>query len=74
MPSLGSALELVNSAAIQVEEAFNELRAEQSQLSTDPERLQWVEQRLDALYSIARKHQVPVEQLFDTHQELKPKH
>ena len=70
LPSLSPALELINSAAIQAEEAFNELSAEQSQLSIDPERLQWVEQRLDALYSIARKHHVPVEQLFDTHQQL----
>ncbi len=70
LPSLAPALELISSAAIQAEEAFNELNAEQSQLSIDPERLQWVEQRLDALYSIARKHHVPVEQLFDTHQQL----
>ena len=70
LPSLGPALELISSAAIQAEEAFNELSAEQSQLSINPERLQWVEQRLDTLYSIARKHQVPVEQLFDTHQQL----
>ena len=40
LPSLGPALELINSAAIQAEEAFNELSAEQSQLSIDPERLQ----------------------------------
>lgn len=70
LPSLAPSLELVSSATIQVEEAFNELSAEQAQLSIDPERLQWVEQRLDALYSIARKHHVPVEQLFDTHQQL----
>ncbi len=70
LPSLAPALELINSASIQTEEAFNELASEQAQLSINPERLQWVEQRLDALYSIARKHHVPVEQLFDTHQQL----
>ena len=70
LPSIEPALELISSAAIQVEEAFQELSDEQSQLRIDPERLQWVEQRLDALYSIARKHQVPVEQLFDTHKQL----
>ena len=36
----------------------------------DPERLQWVEQRLDALHGAARKHRIEIDQLPAFHERL----
>jgi DNA repair protein RecN (Recombination protein N) len=62
-PAFGEAGELFNNALIQLQEGIDQLRDCEAQLELDPERLQWVEQRLDALHSAARKHRVEVEQL-----------
>ncbi|MFQ5642286.1 MAG: DNA repair protein RecN [Thiogranum sp.] len=60
-PSLGEAGELINSALIQLEEGSNQLRACRDRLELDPQRLQWVEQRLDALHRVAGKHHIKAE-------------
>ena len=70
LPELASCIELLESASIQVEEAHADLTACAEQLVVDPQRLQTVESRLDSIYSIARKHQVEVDALFELHQQL----
>jgi DNA repair protein RecN (Recombination protein N) len=57
--------EMLQSAAIQIEEAAGELRHHLADLELDPERLAWVEQRLTAVYDLARKHQTTPEDLPD---------
>ncbi len=53
---LSSACDLLNSAYVQIEESANELRHYRDTLELDPQRLMWVEQRLDNIHQLARKH------------------
>ena len=55
---LKNVVELLDSALIQLEEAGNEIEHRLNNLDADPEKLSQIEQRLDQLYSVARKHQV----------------
>lgn len=55
---LGPALELLDSASIQTKEATAELRHYLDDLELDPERLRWVETRLDSVHDLSRKHHV----------------
>ncbi len=64
-PSLKEAGELINTALIQLEEGVNQLRACQDRIELDPQRLQWVEQRLDALHTVAGKHRIETETLCE---------
>ncbi len=70
LPEASSCVEMIESACIQVEEAHADLNAITADLVVDPQRLQLVESRLDTIYTIARKHQINVEELFATHQAL----
>ncbi len=56
--ALNEAAELLSSAQIQVEEAVGELNRFLDHFDADPERLQALEERLDAIYTLARKHRV----------------
>ncbi len=60
---LGGVAELVTQAVIQVEEAAGELRHYLSHVEQNPERLQWVEERLSTLHELARKHRVEPDRL-----------
>ncbi len=61
---------LLNDAAIQVNEAVNELRHYHDRLDMDPARLQWLDQRLGAIHELARKHHCEPGQLLQRQQEL----
>src|SRR5690606_32458836 len=56
--ALGEAANLLASAQIQVEEAVGEVNRFLDHFDADPQRLQQLEERLDAIYSLARKHRV----------------
>jgi DNA repair protein RecN (Recombination protein N) len=62
-PVLAEAEQLLGSALIQVEEASRELQQYVDSFELDPGRLIEVEQRLSAIYDIARKHRVPAREL-----------
>ena len=62
--------ELVSAAGIQVAEAADALRRYAESLDMDPARLDRVEQRLDAIQSIARKHRVENDELPALRQRL----
>ncbi|MGM3389008.1 DNA repair protein RecN [Stutzerimonas stutzeri] len=56
--ALGEAVNLLSSAQIQVEEAVGELNRFLDHFDSDPQRQQWLEERLDSIYTLARKHRV----------------
>jgi DNA repair protein RecN (Recombination protein N) len=56
-------LALLESAEVQAGEAVRELRNYASRVELDPERLQEVETRIEALHSAARRHRVRPEEL-----------
>lgn len=55
--------ELLNNAIIQVQETISELRHYADNLELDPARLQEVEQRINAMHTLSRKHRVDAEEL-----------
>jgi len=61
--SLKPLLEILDSASIQVSEATETLRRYGDDIDMDPNRRDWVEERLDALQAIARKHRVDSNEL-----------
>jgi len=65
------ARELLESAAIQLNEARGEIQRHIDSVEVDPERLAVIERRLEAIYDIARKHRVVPEQLAVLHQALR---
>lgn len=62
--------DLINNAIIQTEEAGHELQRYLERVELNPERLQFVEQRLTQIYEIARKHRIKPEALYDLQQTL----
>ena len=56
--ALQEAANLLASAQIQVEEAVGELNRFVDNFEADPARLQLIEERLDTIYTLARKHRV----------------
>jgi DNA repair protein RecN (Recombination protein N) len=61
--SLEPVLELMNGASIQVTEAADSLRRYIDSIDMDPMRRDWVEERLDSIQTIARKHHVAATEL-----------
>lgn len=66
---LGSGIDesrdMVASSQIQLDEAASELRRYLDRIELDPQKLQEVEKRLDAAYTLARKHRIQPEALAD---------
>ena len=68
--ALGGAQELLNSAAIQADEALHALRSYRDRLDLDPEQLGELDTRIATVTDMARKHRVAPEGLVELHQEL----
>ncbi|MCO7515466.1 DNA repair protein RecN [Pseudomonas guariconensis] len=68
--ALGEAVNLIASAQIQVEEAVGELNRFLDHFDADPMRLQALEERLDTIYTLARKHRVHPTELPHLQQRL----
>ncbi|MDB6145491.1 MAG: recN [Pseudomonas sp.] len=68
--AMSEAATLLSSAQIQVEEAVGELNRFLDHFDADPARLQQVEERLDAIYTLARKHRVQPTDVAALHQKL----
>lgn len=64
-PALGDVVTALEAAEVQAEEAAHSLTRYVDRLELDPERLQVVEERMQALHTAARKFRVPPEQLPD---------
>ena len=69
-PQIANAIELLASAAIQVEESQYELQSFLQGFDQDPGRLGTIESRLDQVYSMARKHKVQPTLLLEHLQKL----
>ena len=62
-PQLLDAAEMINNALIQVQEASSELRHYLDGLELDPERLEWIDQRLAEVHELSRKHHIDADDL-----------
>ncbi|MDH5446138.1 MAG: DNA repair protein RecN [Gammaproteobacteria bacterium] len=69
-PVFKGVAEMLDSAAIQINEASTELRHYLSELELDPEQLNQLEQGLTEIHSLARKHRIEPEQLHAVLPEL----
>ena len=67
---LSEAEQLLNSALIQTEEASHEIEHHIASFDIDPIKLQTVEQRLNQIYEIARKHRIRPNEIPAFHQKL----
>lgn len=67
---LQSSCDMLDNAAIQIDEAAGELRHYVDALELDPRRLEWVEQRLAAIHNLARKHRIEAAALPTLLQQL----
>lgn len=63
-------LSTLNSAEIQLSDMKIELSDYLEETELDPERLQFIEQRVTAIYDIARKHKIQPQELTALHQRL----
>lgn len=70
IPAFREIAQMLSSAQIQVEEAQHEMERYIDGFELDPERLQIVEDRLSAIFDIARKHRIKPEELPDLHRNL----
>ncbi len=70
LPELSNTLNLLNGAAVHLEEASVELNALLKDMPLNPKRLQEVETRLQSIHNLARKLHVPAEQLLELQQRL----
>ena len=73
-PTLAPALELLISAGIQAAEAADLLRRYGDTIDVDPGRRDWVEERLDAVHVLARKHRVAPDELPELAERLSAEH
>ncbi len=69
-PTLSPIVDMLNEAAIQIEEASQEIRQYCDHLEIDPMKLQQVEQRYSEAMELSRKHHVKPEGLFAMHMQL----
>ncbi|EAR57172.1 putative DNA repair protein RecN [Photobacterium sp. SKA34] len=68
--SLNVIPQMLEEAIIQVQEASQELRSYLDNLDMDPHRLIYLEERLAKIMSMARKHYVMPNELYQKHQDL----
>lgn len=62
---------LLNDASVQTDEVASQLHRYQDTLDLDPQRLQWIDQRLASTHDLARKHQVRLEELPGVLEQLR---
>ena len=71
--SLKNINDMLNDAQISLQEATWELRHYHDGISLDPERLHFINNRLNNIHNLARKHHIQPEELFVHHQRLTEK-
>ncbi len=68
---LAPTVELLAGALVQIQEGADTLRRHLDHLEIDPERLQWLDQRLAMLHDLARKHRVDPDALPEQLERLR---
>jgi DNA repair protein RecN (Recombination protein N) len=69
-PQVALWIESIKNALIQVNDVENEIRHYQENVDLDPERLQWIEQRIGTLFDMARKHKIAPEGLLALQEKI----
>ena len=69
--NLREPFEILQNSQIQIQEATDLLRRYQESVELDPERLNWLNQRLSSLHDLARKHQTTPQDLYTKWHSLK---
>lgn len=69
--ALAPVADLLNTAAIQIDEAIVELRRSIDDFDANPLRLEEINQRLAAIHQIARKHKIKPDELAQLHENLR---
>jgi DNA repair protein RecN (Recombination protein N) len=70
-PGLAQTADLLNEAAIRIDEAAGQLHHYLDRLDADPQRLQWIEDRMGSITDLSRKHHVHPEALPGLLNELR---
>jgi DNA repair protein RecN (Recombination protein N) len=70
VPALVETIQMLSEAQIQISEAGDNLRRFVDNYEADPTRLAEVEERLSAIYQLARKHHITPERLPELHRAL----
>ena len=70
-PQLDPILAILNEASIQVSDATDTLRRYADTIEMDPARRDWVEERINAIQSVARKHRVEPDALPEVHDRIR---
>lgn len=63
-------LKMLNESAIQLEESADELRRHLDNLDMDPQRLEWVDNRLGQIHDLSRKHRINPKELNTLQENL----
>ena len=69
--SLATLQGLLESISVQLKEASDDLDSYLSNLENNPERLQFLDERIGLCHQLARKHRLPVQELSKLHLKLK---
>ena len=69
-PKINTWIDSIKNALIHVSDAEDELRRYLESVDLDPARLQWVDQRIGALFDISRKHKVAPHELYELQQKI----
>ena len=69
-PAITQSIDMLSSAQIQVEEAIGEINHFIDHFDADPERIHSIEERLSAIYDLARKHRIQPDELIEKQQSL----
>ncbi len=68
--AITNSLEMLSSAQIQVEEAVAELNHFMDHFEADPQRAREIEERLSAIFDLARKHRIQPEELLIKQEQI----
>lgn len=70
-PELASTIEQLNSSLIDIQEAASEVQHHAEKIELDPQQLSLLDERLHALFGLAKKYLIEPEQLVEKHQQIK---
>ncbi len=69
-PKITAWLDNLKTAIIQISDTENELHRYLDAVELDPERLDWVEERISLLFNLARKHKMSPNELYEFQEKL----
>lgn len=64
-PKISTWIENIRSVIIQISDTEDQLRRYPDTINLNPERLQWLEERISTLFNLARKHKISPNELYD---------